>query len=208
MAPPTHDLSLFVPSLSADAVWTVPAGAAAVYLADGEASLDEMPLVPHAAVFTVAGGTVRTQAGGARLLVWRLSPAGRSAPGALLSAPLMLDAPDGYLMRCDRVDFPPGGVALLHCHQGPGIRCLVEGTFRVETGGREIAVAPFGAWFEAGPEPVYAEAAADRPSAFVRVMILPRWLTGQSSIRYLRPEDRDKPKSQRYTVFFDQPVEL
>ena len=39
-------------------------------------------------------------------------------------------------------------------------------------------------------------------------MVLPRRLLGQSSIRYVRDEDREKPKSQRYTVFVDEPVEL
>jgi hypothetical protein len=39
-------------------------------------------------------------------------------------------------------------------------------------------------------------------------MILPRRLLGQSSIRYVRDEDRDRPKSQRYTVFVDAPLEL
>ena len=49
----------------------------------------------------------------------------------------MLDpstAPAGdYLLRCDRVDFPPGGEAFLHTHQGPGIRVLLFGSIRIET---------------------------------------------------------------------------
>ena len=56
-------------------------------------------------------------------------------------------------MRCDRVDFPPGGEALLHTHQGPGIRCLLFGAFRVETDGDGWSSTRYGAWFEAGPEP-------------------------------------------------------
>ena len=60
------------------------------------------------------------------------------------------------------VAFPPGGCAFLHTHQGPGIRCLIEGGIRINTHGASTAHAPGGAWFEAGPEPVYAQAAADR----------------------------------------------
>jgi len=56
---------------------------------------------------------------------------------------------------------------------------------------------------------VFAQAAIDKPSRFVRVMILPRALLGgKSSIRYVRPEDLDRPKSQRYQIFVDTPIEL
>jgi len=64
------------------------------------------------------------------------------------------------------------------------------------------------AWFEAGPDPVYAAASPAEPTAFARVMILPRSLLGKSSISYVNPEDVAKPKSQRYQVFIDVPVEL
>ena len=46
----------------------------------------------------------------------------------------------------------------------------------------------------------------DAPAAFVRVMVLPRRLLGTPSIRYVRDEDRDRPKSQRYTIFVDEPL--
>jgi len=36
------------------------------------------------------------------------------------------------------------------------------------------------------------------------VMILPRELKGKSSIRYVRPEDKAQPKTQRYQVFCDE----
>ena len=98
-------------------------------------------------------------------------------------------------MRCDRVDFPADGVAFLHTHQGPGIRCLVDGLFAVETQGTRHEIDRLGAWFEAGPDPVYAEVRGDQPAAFVRVMILPQRLLGSPSIRYVRDEDRDRPKS-------------
>jgi len=35
-------------------------------------------------------------------------------------------------------------------------------------------------------------------------MVLPAHLKGQRSIRYVRDEDADKPKPQRYTVFVDE----
>ena len=75
------------------------------------------------------------------------------------------------------------------------------------TEGASHCYAPGGAWFEPGPEPVFARA-ADRPTRFIRVMVLPASLKGQSSIGYVNAEDRDKPKSQRYQVYLDAPVAL
>lgn len=110
------------------------------------------------------------------------------------------------LMRGDSVAFPPGGCAYLHRHQGPGIRCLIEGGIRIDTDGHSTSYGPGGAWYESGPMPVFAQAAADRPSRFIRAMILPRALLGKSSIQYVNEEDKAKPKSQQYRVFVDTPI--
>ncbi|HEU5276025.1 MAG TPA: hypothetical protein VFU97_20380 [Xanthobacteraceae bacterium] len=109
------------------------------------------------------------------------------------------------LMRGDSVAFPPGGCAYRHTHQGPGIRCLIEGGIRIDTHGRSTSYGPGGAWFESGPEPVFAQA-ADRPTRFVRVMILPRALLGKSSIAYVNEEDKARPKSQQYKIYVDAPI--
>jgi hypothetical protein len=53
---------------------------------------------------------------------------------------------------------------------------------------------------------VFAQAAADRPCRFIRVMILPRTLLGKSSIQYVNEDDKAKPKSQQYRVFVDAPI--
>jgi hypothetical protein len=129
------------------------------------------------------------------------------SPGALLSAPVELPSGEQALIRCDRVDFPPGGVAYLHTHQGPGIRVLLHGSIRIDTAGRSHAYGPLEAWFELGPEPVFAAASETEPTTFVRCMVLPGRLRGQSSIRYVRDEDAAKPKRQSYTVFVDEPLD-
>jgi hypothetical protein len=112
------------------------------------------------------------------------------------------------LMRGDSVAFPPGGCAYLHRHQGPGIRCLIEGGIRIDTHGRSTSYGPGGAWYESGPDPVFAQAAADRPSRFIRVMILPRALIGKSSIGYVNDDDKAKPKTQTYKIYADAPIEF
>jgi quercetin dioxygenase-like cupin family protein len=137
-------------------------------------------------------------------LVWELAP---SVGAAKLSAEV--DAqPGDLLIRCDRVDFPPGGVAYRHTHPGPGIRCLLFGSIRIETGGEGHEYGPFDAWFERGPDPVYAAASQTEDSAFVRVMLLPREWEGKRTIRYVDAEDESKPKLQRATIFLEQPIRL
>jgi hypothetical protein len=125
---------------------------------------------------------------------------------ALLSAQVDLDPSVEWLMRLDRVDFPPGGVAYRHTHPGPGIRCLLFGSIRIESGGETREYGPFEPWFESGPEPVFAAASTTEPTAFVRVMLLPEEWRGKRTIRYADPADEEKPKLQRATVFLEQPV--
>ena len=110
-------------------------------------------------------------------------------------------------MRVDRVDFPPGGVAYRHTHPGPGIRCLLFGSIRIESGGATREYGPLEPWFESGPQPVFAQA-GERATRFVRVLILPRTLIGKSSIQYVNEEDKAKPKTQQYRVYVDAPLSL
>jgi hypothetical protein len=125
-----------------------------------------------------------------------------------LAAPLATMPAGDLLIRGDSVAFPPGGCAYLHRHQGPGIRCLIEGGIRIDTHGRSTSYGPGGAWYESGPDPVFAQAAADRPSRFIRVMILARSLLGRSSIELLNEADKAKPRVQQYKIFADAPIEF
>ena len=75
----------------------------------------------------------------------------------------LTDRPEGdWLIRCDRVDFPPGGVAHLHTHPGPGLRVLLQGRIRIETEGASHEYGPFEWWYETGPDPVHATASDHR----------------------------------------------
>ncbi len=187
----------------------------AIYVSAGSISVDaeDVPL---------DGGVVLTDAatlcaGGDGAMVWRwevrssnvdanvyghrttLRLAGRIDPASIA---------DELLIRLDSVAFPPGGAALLHTHQGPGIRCLREGEIRIDTEDRSSSYCPGGAWFESGPEAVFAQASINVSSRFIRTMVLPRSLLGASSIRYVNDKDRDRPKSQTYRVFSEKPINL
>jgi quercetin dioxygenase-like cupin family protein len=138
------------------------------------------------------------------------SPAGQSPREArtLLAHPITLDPAQAYLMRCDRVEFAPGGEALPHGHRGGGIRCLLAGELEVRVGGQPgRLMKPGDAWFESGREPVHAIASTREPTAFVRVSILPRAIRGQSSIVYVDPAHA-AIKPRKYTVYVDEPIEL
>lgn len=127
---------------------------------------------------------------------------------ALLAAEVELEPATEWLLRLDRVDFPPGGVAYRHTHPGPGIRILLFGSIRIESGRETHVYGPGEPWFESGPEPVFAAASETEPSAFVRGMLLPREWAGKRTIRYVDPADDEKPKLQRAKVFVEQPVRL
>jgi quercetin dioxygenase-like cupin family protein len=139
-------------------------------------------------------------------LVWRLEHNGGT--GSLLTHEVVLEPSQEWLVRCDRVDFPPGGVAYLHTHPGPGIRYLLHGALEVHTAGQSVVYEPGRAWFESGPEPVLAIASKDEETAFVRVLLLPREWAGRRTIRYLDLADEAKPKLQRATVFVERAIAL
>jgi hypothetical protein len=40
------------------------------------------------------------------------------------------------------------------------------------------------------------------------VSILPRAIRGQSSIMYVDPEDAERGRPRRYTMFVDEPIDL
>jgi len=127
----------------------------------------------------------------------------------LLEQAIDLDPHAEYLMRADRVDFAPGGVALPHRHRGGGIRCLIAGALEVTVGDAPVRkVAPGGAWFESGREPVLARASKDEPTSFVRVAVLPREIRGRTSIMYVDPKDAERGRPRTYTVYVDEPIEI
>ncbi len=169
----------------------------------------------------VHDGNLILAVGNADTMLWRweLEESSRSPSSGLPSAPATtshllleqdvdLDRRFEWLMRCDRVDFPPGGVALTHVHQGPGIRVVHHGQIAIETLGQRHVHNAGQAWFELGHAPVLAPTTDQEPTAFVRCFLLPRQLKGVSSIRYVRPEDARAPKVQQYRVFAERFIGL
>lgn len=187
----------------------------ALYVPAGGISVDGEDIPSDGGVVSTDAAVVRAASGGATVWRWEVGPSAADARVHSHRTTLRLAGPvdpaaiaDALLIRLDSVAFPPGGTALLHTHQGPGIRCLREGEIRIDTEGRSASYGPGGAWFESGPEPVFAQASASVPSRFIRTMLLPRSLLGASSIRYVNDEDRNRPKSQTYRVYSEIPMTL
>jgi hypothetical protein len=204
-------------------------------LAPGEGHARALPALPRvlclvegALELTVGDGSARLAAGavwhgsgapcgragadGAHLLRFELCaqpPAATGGGRAVLEHPIALDRAAPWLMRCDRVEFEPGGVALPHRHRGGGIRRLVSGRLEVTVGGGAPRVMrPGDAWFESGREPVLAAADPVTTTAFVRVAVLPAEIRGRSSILYVDPADASRSRPRTYTVYVDEPIML
>jgi hypothetical protein len=115
--------------------------------------------------------------------------------------------PGAWILRCDRVDFPPGGIAHRHVHPGAGVRRILHGALTIDRGdGAPVTYAAGESWLEGANDPVLATASATEDTAFVRVMLLPAEWAGRRTIRYVDPADEDKPRLQRATVLLE--VEL
>jgi len=114
--------------------------------------------------------------------------------------------PGKWLLRCDRVDFPPGGVAYRHVHPGPGIRRLLHGELTIERAGETHTYRAGESWYEDADDPVLATASATEETAFVRVLLLPAAWAGRRTIRYLDPGDEEKPKLQRARILLETPL--
>jgi hypothetical protein len=103
-----------------------------------------------------------------------------------------LAMPEGtpWLLRLDQIISGAGRVADRHQHPGPGIRCLLEGTFNVQQdieSARDLA--PGDAWWETGSDTVIAWSSPQMAARFLRGMVLPiewqgkvtgTWLSGHT----------------------------
>ena len=210
------ELRLFedTPFAGADPV-VLPALPRAIYVAAGEVTINGCVLPSDEGIVSSDKLTLSVADTGATLWRWEIAAAQSATESIDGRGHLKLShsiepgrIADELLLRLDSVAFPPGGCAFLHNHRGPGTRCLKEGAIRIDTEGRSSSYAPGGAWFEAGPEPVFAQADGQIASRFIRAMVLPRSLMGTSSIRYVNEEDQAKPKSQSYRVFDEGGIEI
>src|SRR5512134_1930600 len=120
---PLFLLRLYTDRLEPKSEVRLPACSRVVYVREGDAIVraggQASGLAANSAWQGQDEAAVTAGAGGATLLRWELAADGRSTEmpaGAGVSSSLALahavelGDPGGYLMRCDRVDFPLGGI--------------------------------------------------------------------------------------------------
>ena len=214
-------LRIYHDHLTEGANATLPKARRVIYCVSGQPTLaapgKTQTITGDQAFFSEGECTVRGDGEGARLWRWELvamnEPRGEIRAGGIKSVDagnyeIELDTSIKRLMRLDRVSFPLGGEALTHIHAAPGVRCQLMGSLLVESLGARNRLWPGDSWVEHGPDHVYAKASEKELSAFVRVMIVPEEYKGRSTVAYVRPEDKDKLKSQSYTRYLEEPITL
>jgi hypothetical protein len=87
---------------------------------------------------------------------------------------LAMPAGSRWLFRLDQITTGAGRVADRHQHPGPGIRCLLEGTFNVQQDAESYRdLLPGDPWWETGADTVVAWSSKQMAARFLRGMVLP-----------------------------------
>lgn len=214
-------LRIYHDHFTENATAILPSAYRVIYCVAGQAAVSASErnqiLTGDDAWFSDGECTVRGEIEGARLWRWELVAPGEG-PGEIRETAIKsvkageydieIDTSIDHFMRLDRVSFPLGGEALTHVHAAAGVRCLLNGNMLLDSLGKRYRVWPGDSWVEHGPDEVYAKASEKELTAFVRVMIVPAEYRGRSTISYVRPEDGDKPKSQTYKRYLEEPIRL
>jgi hypothetical protein len=176
-----------------------------LYVRHGRAEVDGRMLNAGEALY--CDEAVALKSSGAWCEIWRWELALPNAPALLhegagvlsmlqmqrVIANFAMLAGTQWLFRLDRIVTPAGGIADRHQHPGPGIRCLVEGTFNVQQAAESARnLMPGDPWWETGSDTVIAWSSRQMGAKFMRAMVLPvewqgratgEWLSGAPPVR-------------------------
>lgn len=191
-----------------------------LYVRHGSAEVNGRVLLADDAIY--CAGSVNLKSTGAWCELWRWelappnAPAMRHQGNGVLSmlrmqrvvANFSMLKDTRWIFRLDRIITAAGRVADRHQHPGPGIRCLVEGSFNVHQAGESYRdLAPGDPWWETGSDTVIAWSSHQMAAKFLRGMVLPVewegkvtgvWLSGEPPVR--------KPGS--WKLYLDQVVTM
>jgi hypothetical protein len=173
-----------------------------LYVRHGRVEIKGQVLSADSAIYCDSTVTLKTAGEWSQVWRWELAPP-NAAPSlqdgeGVLSALRVsrvitaLAMPEGtrWLFRLDQITTGAGRVADRHQHPGPGIRCLLEGTFNVQQDAESHRdLAPGQAWWETGSDTVVAWSSRQMAAKFLRGMVLPvewegkvtgTWLSGHT----------------------------
>jgi hypothetical protein len=181
---------------------SLPSAHRLLYVRHGCAAINDRSL--SADESTYCDGPLALKSNGAWSEVWRWELAAPNAPPQLhdgagvlsglkmsrvITTLPMLDR-TRWLFRLDQITSAAGRIADRHQHPGPGIRCLLEGTFNVQQAAESARdLGPGDAWWETGSDTVIAWGSRQMAAKFLRGMVLPvewegkvtgTWLSGHS----------------------------
>jgi hypothetical protein len=181
----------------------LPAAHRLLYVRYGRAIIGGQAMEADTAIYCDGPVTLQSSGGWSQVWRWEIAAPNATPPlhegsGVLSSLRMsrivtslaMTDA-SRWLFRLDQITSPANRVADRHQHPGPGIRCLLEGTFNVQQdaeSGRDFA--PGDAWWETGSDTVIAWGSRQMHARFLRGMILPvewegkvtgTWLSGDQA---------------------------
>ena len=157
-----------------------------LYVRHGHAVINGQKIQADTGIYCDGPVTLQSSGGWGQVWRWELArpnaaPLLHQGSGVLSSLRMSrvvtsLDMPNGshWLFRLDQITSAANRVADRHQHPGPGIRCLLEGTFNVQQNAESARdLSPGDAWWETGPDTVIAWSSTQMHARFLRGMILP-----------------------------------
>jgi hypothetical protein len=171
-----------------------------LYVRHGDVVINGQALASDTAMYCDAPLTLKSAGEWAQVWRWELAPPNLDPAlldgvgvlsGLRMSRVIanlaMLDG-TRWLLRLDRIITTAGRIADRHQHPGPGIRCLLQGSFNVQQDAESARnLAPGDAWWETGTDTVIAWGSRQMAAKFLRGMVLPvewegkvtgTWLSG------------------------------
>lgn len=109
-----------------------------------------------------------------------------------------------WLFRLDQITSRAGHISDPHTHPGPGIRCLLRGTFNIsQHGERYRGGVPGEPWWEAGGDEVVFWGSETMEASFLRGMVLPVGYAG-SPTGATSTADPNRQRA-RWVLHIDEP---
>jgi hypothetical protein len=191
------------------------AGHRMLYVRHGRAVINGKPMNADEAVYCDTAVTMQSAGGWSQVWRWELAQpnaesamlAGTSVLSSLRMSRVIAHLPllegSRWLFRLDQITSSAGRIADRHQHPGPGIRCLLEGTFNVQSVEAERDLMPGDAWYETGPDTVVAWGSKQMAAKFLRGMILPVEWEGKVTGTWLSGEVA-KPKPGNWRLLVDK----
>ncbi|HXS39665.1 MAG TPA: hypothetical protein VN766_05745 [Stellaceae bacterium] len=168
-------------------------------------------------------GALEMRSAGEWSQIWRWDLAPPNAGAALLTgsgvlsslrmsrivSTLAVNPGTRWVFRLDEINTPAGRVADRHQHPGPGIRCLLEGTFNVQQAAESARdLMPGDAWWETGSDTVIAWGSRQMASRFLRGMVLPTEWEGKATGTWLSGEAIAATARGNWRLYLDRIIEV